>query len=56
MSRHDILWNLSLAEGQEYEAAWWMYHREEVYPGQGVVIRGVKVNRARKVKGKDLIG
>ena len=56
MSRHDILWNLSLAEGQEYEAAWWMHHREEYHPHAIGVTHGVPVKRAKKIKARDLIG
>ena len=56
MSRHDILWNLDLAEGQEYQAAWWMYHREEYHAHPIGVTHGVPVLRATREKVRDFIG
>ena len=54
MSERDILWSLPLARGQEYQAAWWMFHVEQAHSFG--ITHGVEVRRVHGAKGKDLIG
>ena len=54
MTRHDILWNLPLSEGREYQAAWWMFYVEQAHSFG--VTHGIDVSRVSKAKKKDLIG